>query len=351
MTMPKGPSEKTKSVDEDFERLREHPLWNLVVGILIFAVAIYLVSFSVSLMSGSADTALKVSEIVRNYALIAGGFATGTVGLYLAWRRVTAANRQAEASLEQARAALQQSSAANRQAKTAAESALSVTKNTAVQIALLKDAQFNEVFSKSVEQLGSKELTTKLGGIYALERIAQESKELHPQIMEILASYVRAECPWPLPDGTPEPVPTPTPKRSDIQSIIDVITRRRTEHDSQARINLQSSNLSGCDVSERKWINVDFSFSNFDYLNFMYAQLTDCSFYDSHLTHVSFISCKLMSVGFWRSDLTDSDFRDSEVTKCDFDKCNLQNTVFKGCTGIAKQDLKSAENVDSASFS
>ncbi len=39
---------------------------------------------------------LQFSEILRNFGLLAGG----AFGLYLAWKRVTAANRQSEAALK-----------------------------------------------------------------------------------------------------------------------------------------------------------------------------------------------------------------------------------------------------------
>jgi hypothetical protein len=38
---------------------------------------------------------LAASEIVRNWAFVVGG----AIGLYLAWKRVTAANRQADAQI------------------------------------------------------------------------------------------------------------------------------------------------------------------------------------------------------------------------------------------------------------
>jgi len=41
---------------------------------------------------------LQISEIARNYGLIIGGL----IGLYFAWKRVSASIRQADASLQQA---------------------------------------------------------------------------------------------------------------------------------------------------------------------------------------------------------------------------------------------------------
>jgi hypothetical protein len=49
-----------------------------------------------------------------------------------------------------------------------------------------------ERFTRAVEQLGNKEsLTIRLGGIYALERIAQDSERDHWTVMEVLCSFVR----------------------------------------------------------------------------------------------------------------------------------------------------------------
>ena len=46
-------------------------------------------------------------------------------------------------------------------------------------------------YTKTVEQLGSDKLDVRIGGIYALERVARDSKRDHPTVMEVLAAYVR----------------------------------------------------------------------------------------------------------------------------------------------------------------
>ena len=52
-----------------------------------------------------------------------------------------------------------------------------------------------ERFSKAVEHLQSKEETVRIGGIYALERIAKDSKKDYWTIMDVLTSYVRENYP------------------------------------------------------------------------------------------------------------------------------------------------------------
>ena len=64
-----------------------------------------------------------------------------------------------------------------------------------------EDGRITDRFSKAVEQLGAsnnegkKQLEPRLGGIYALERIARDSQRDRWPIIEILSAYVRANAP------------------------------------------------------------------------------------------------------------------------------------------------------------
>jgi hypothetical protein len=61
--------------------------------------------------------------------------------------------------------------------------------------ALNRAGQITDRFGKAVGQLGSAELDVRLGGIYALERIARDSADDHPQVMEVLTAFVRVHAP------------------------------------------------------------------------------------------------------------------------------------------------------------
>lgn len=53
-----------------------------------------------------------------------------------------------------------------------------------------------ERFSKAVEHLQSEDETVRIGGIYALERIAKDSERDYWTIMDLLTSYVRNKYPY-----------------------------------------------------------------------------------------------------------------------------------------------------------
>ena len=62
---------------------------------------------------------------------------------------------------------------------------------TAETLRVAQDGQITERFTKAIAQLASKDLEVRLGGIYALERIARDSERDHGPIMEVLTAYVR----------------------------------------------------------------------------------------------------------------------------------------------------------------
>jgi hypothetical protein len=62
---------------------------------------------------------------------------------------------------------------------------------TARTFQLNKQGQITERFSRAIDQLGKDQLDVRLGGIYALERIARDSDNDHAQIMEVLTAYLR----------------------------------------------------------------------------------------------------------------------------------------------------------------
>jgi len=56
---------------------------------------------------------------------------------------------------------------------------------------LTQEGQITERYTKAIEQLGSDKLDVRLGGIYALERIAKDSERDHSTVVEVLSAFVR----------------------------------------------------------------------------------------------------------------------------------------------------------------
>ena len=101
------------------------------------------------------DLFLQLSEIIRNIGLVIAA----AVGIYLAWRRVTAASQQADASLQQAE--------------------------------LARRDHVAELFNRAVGQLTHEKLEIRLGAVYTLRQIAHDFPDLSDPTSELLSAYLR----------------------------------------------------------------------------------------------------------------------------------------------------------------
>ncbi len=152
---------------------------------------------------------------------------------------------------------------------------------------LAQEKQVTELYVKAIDQLGSNKLEVILGGIYALERIARNSKKDKGPILEVLTAYVRENAPWPPEDpamaqkrrpwtkksqkvtspakevkpgaGRPEPGKNEKGEESkpepdtDIQAMLTVIGRLGPAHDGQGKpqiLDLRRTDLRGADLSQ-----------------------------------------------------------------------------------------------------
>jgi hypothetical protein len=77
-----------------------------------------------------------------------------------------------------------------------------------------RQGQITDRFTKAIEQLGHQKLDVRLGGIYALERIAHDSPGDHRTIMEVLTAFVR------------EHSAKGAGRRTDVDAVLAVLRRR-----------------------------------------------------------------------------------------------------------------------------
>jgi Pentapeptide repeats (8 copies) len=135
---------------------------------------------------------------------------------------------------------------------------------TARSFSLSRQGQITDRFTRAVEQLGSEELSVRLGGVYALERIARDSPEDQPQIMEVLTAFARERAPrWPRPSGSTPFVRFRSTRSSkapaaggarlatDVQAVLAVLGRRELRYD-RFLLDLSETNLRGAKLAGAK---------------------------------------------------------------------------------------------------
>ena len=219
------------------------------------------------------------SEIVRNLGLVIAAL----VGLPLLIWRAHAADKSAKASEKQATVAEQ--------------------------------GHITERFTRAIDQLGSEELEVRLGAIYALERIAQDSPRDHWPIMETLTAYVRTRASRP--PGL-DPIEL-KPVTTDIQAVLTVLGRRRVEHEpGHQRLDLTLSDLGGATLARG---------------NLNRAKLTL-----ANLVHANLES----------ADLESAAFRGANLKGADLEGANLKGANLKGAQGVTCHQLIQALHWETA---
>lgn len=124
------------------------------------------------------------------------------------------------------------------------------------QLDILREGQITERFTRAIEQLGSDNLDVRLGGIYALERIASSSEVDRGPILEVLTAYVRGHSPWPAAGWEYGAATPPEPddrqlaslqfRKPDVQAVVSILGRRKAVDDEElllARVDLRRAYL------------------------------------------------------------------------------------------------------------
>jgi uncharacterized protein YjbI with pentapeptide repeats len=213
---------------------------------------------------------------------------------------------------------------------------------TARTFALNRAGQITERFTRAIDQIGSeKPLEVRLGGIYALERIAHDSRNDHPQVMEVLTAYVRENAPGKqvaasAADGTDDgreghdPLfgpPDPQP-RTDVQAILTVLGRRDRSHEQPPlHLNLRHTDLRGAVLD-----------GHLEGANLMFAHLERASLYsDSHLEEALLTGAhmdRVSAIGahFERATLDEAELEEALLSEAHLQGARLNKAHLEGAT-------------------
>jgi hypothetical protein len=175
---------------------------------------------------------------------------------------------------------------------------------TARSYSLSRQGQVTDRYTKAIEQLGAgKELDVRIGGIYALERIAHDSPRDHRTIMEVLAAFIREHSheQWPpAKDGRQPPAPTIRP---DVQAAVTVIGRRAIRYDDDTRpIDLARAKLRGADLTSAKLSGAILTFADFNRSFLARADLTGADLTGADLAH-AFLAGADLTGAYWAADV------------------------------------------------
>jgi uncharacterized protein YjbI with pentapeptide repeats len=231
-------------------------------------------------------------------------------------KNAIAANKSANAALENAKAALKNAQAA-------------------------QDKQITERFTKAVEQLASPEIAVRLGGIYALERIANNSKDDHWTIMEVLTAFVREPPPLKAPLEEEKlllELPThiqkakddkqPQKLRIDIQAALTVIGRRDTKQDLEnQKLDLSNADIAGANLREAKLQGANFYQANLQGANLDRVNLEGANLDEANLQWAKLCNAKLQKATLRRANLGHASLNWAELQGAILNWAELQGAI------------------------
>ena len=255
-----------------------------VAAILILTAIIALLIFVPQWQAGHiADDATRLERednTRRTLAQIIGG-TVGLVIIYITWQRLQVAREE---------------------------------------LRVAREGQVTERFSRAVEHLGNNSLDVRLGAIYALERIARDSRQDHGPIMEILTAYVREHAPLPKDQQPAKDAPR---MRTDIQAVLTVLGRRKTDYDPPGqrldltytdlrRANLDFADLQGALLAESNLHGTLLIGAKLQRASLAGANLLAAVLVGSNLQKVTMAKTKFHGALLWKADLRGADL--SEAT-------------------------------------
>ncbi|MEU6783882.1 pentapeptide repeat-containing protein [Nonomuraea angiospora] len=98
------------------------------------------------------------------------------------------------------------------------------------------ERRVTELYTKAVEQLGNDQAPVRLGGLYALERVAQDTPRLRQTIVDVICAYLR--MPYSPPTDQTGPAEPAVP-RAAIAGVSAPVARRDPHEEREVRLTAQ----------------------------------------------------------------------------------------------------------------
>ncbi|MDW5551071.1 pentapeptide repeat-containing protein [Methanosarcina sp.] len=213
-------------------------------------------------------------------------------------------------------------------------------------ILTLKDGQVTERFTRAVDQLGNPTIEIKLGGIYALERIANESKDDYWPIMEILTAYVRKNSSietvrnkktmrlmdTQANESTTSKVSEAQKISLDIQVVLAVLGRRKYafNYGESEQLNLSNTDLNHVEISGINLAGVNLAGANLMEANLKGTNLTEAHFEGAYLNKTNLERADLTEVHLEGADLTGAHLTKADMRWAHLEGVNLTEAYLEG---------------------
>lgn len=300
--------------------LRCLPVWFWLVAWVIVVIAASIVAIiywelikGVSEISGSA---------VRNIIFIA----VAVIGLPLTLWRAWVADRQ--------------SKVAQQQVETSQD-----------QVVTSQRSLLNERYQKGAEMLGSEVLSVRLGGIFALARLARERpEEYHVQIMRLFCAIVQNptfEDSEDVGSSNRHIYRGPQKIRPDVQEIMTAIGKRSDSHiqielQEEYKLDLHEVNLNHAELVEANLFYANLQKASLFDSKLIMAKLSRAWMPETDLSKAELIRADLSGTSLIKAKLRSANLHGAKLFGVNFSRADLSGAILFSARGLTQKQLDSA---------
>jgi hypothetical protein len=167
-----------------------------------------------------------------------------------------------------------------------------------------EQGQITDRYNAAITNLGSHSIEVRLGGIYALQRLMQDSPRDQPTVIAVLCAFVRDEAAKPAgPPGTPPP--------TDVQAALTVVGTRNAANDGPRKV-------------------VDFDHAHLAYANLNAANLNDTDLTGTDLAHAMLVFAQLRFDEIGHADLAHANLQGADLRVANLNGANLTGATLTG---------------------
>ena len=229
-------------------------------------------------------------ETIRDVGLVIGGL----LAFLFAWWRALVAERQANAAR--------------------------------FQVVTGQQSLLNERYHRATEMIGSQTMAVRLGGIYQLQRIADEHPEqYHIPVSQILCAFVRRP---------PEPITNRSNQsRGPFSHVpVDIGAALIAINDREGRQAIESAAGYRPDFSDAELPGADLITLNLSRACLDYANLSGAALLGANLANSSLWSADLTEADLNDATLLDAELMYADLTGANFAGADLEGAVLTGAT-------------------
>ncbi|WP_310716275.1 pentapeptide repeat-containing protein [Streptomyces lydicus] len=229
----------------------------------------------------------------------------------------------------------------------------SVDQNGA-QLRLSEQGQITDRFNAAIQNLGSDAVDIRLGGIYALQRIMQDSERDQATVVSVMSAFVRHHAARFTSDKPPKTETAPK-VLADVQAALTVLAGRAPAGDRQARVDLSNADLRQYVLRRASLAGADLSGADLRGANLEQANLAQADLSLALISGADMDRATLHRANLYGADLRDAFLLGADLTATILSGADLRQAKLTGAhlagaeltganlahSGLTRQDLAS----------